>query len=132
MPGVLPLEPLIEPCKGLDVKALPRPCEAVLSHHGDAQMFGVGDALIGGEGMGQMKRHVHPVAAHIDGYFNAIEQGKQIAILPPSIAKWMLCSDCAPEIVPGMRGVVKIQQDLDACDRRLAVGHLKSLMDAGC
>jgi hypothetical protein len=78
-----------------------------------------------------MKRHVHPVAAHIDGYLDAIEQGKQVAILPPGIAERMLCSDGAPEIVPGVRVMVKIQQDLDAGDCGLAVGQREFLMYAG-
>src|SRR3984885_10786990 len=63
--GVLSLEPLIEPCERLDVQTLPRPCEAVFSHHGNSQMFGVGNSFVGPESMGQVKWHVHPVAAHI-------------------------------------------------------------------
>src|SRR5882757_2872892 len=103
----------------------------MFSHHRNAQMFAVGEPLIGGERMRQMKRHDLPVAAHIDGYLDAIEQRNQIAVLPPGIANWMLCSDRAPEIVPGMRVMVKIQQNLETGDRSLAVGHLKFLVDAG-
>ena len=80
----------------------------MLSHHGDAQMFGIGEPLMCSEGMGQMERHILPVAAHIDWYFDAIKQGKQVAVLPPGIAERMLRSDATPEIVPGMRRVVKI------------------------
>ena len=35
--------------------------------------------------MREMKRHIEPVAAHIDRNFNAIQQGKQIAVFPPGV-----------------------------------------------
>ena len=80
--------------------------------------------------MGQVKWHVHPVAAHIYRHFNAIEQRQQVAVLPPGIAEWVLCGNGAPEIIPWMRVVVKFQQDLEASDCGFAVGHLELLMDA--
>ena len=129
--GVLSLEPLIEPGKSLDVKALPRPGEAVLSHHRDLQMLAVVQLLVGGESMRQMEWHVLPVASHIDWHLDAIEQGKQIAILPPGITKRMLSGDSAPEVIPGMRIVVQFEQDFEAGDCGLAIGHLEFLVNAG-
>ncbi len=46
-----PLEPLVEPRERFDVKALPRPCESVLSHHGNLQMLAIGQPLIGFKSM---------------------------------------------------------------------------------
>ena len=55
-----------------------------------------------------MKRHILPIATHIHGHFNAIQQGQEISVFPPSVAKRMLCKDCAPEIVPRVWIVIKI------------------------
>src|SRR5450432_2456630 len=100
---VLPLEPVIEPSECLDVKALPRPGEAMLSHHGDLHMLAVGQPLVSGESVREMERHVLPVASQIDWHLDAIEQRKEIAVLPPSVAERMFRSDSAPDIVPRMR-----------------------------
>lgn len=35
-----------------------------------------------------------------------------------------------PEIVPRMRIMVQLEQDFEAYDRGLTIGHLKPLMDA--
>src|SRR5580692_1041104 len=58
--GVLSLQPMIEPGDRLDVKTLPRPREAMLSHHCNPQMLAVSQALVGREGVGQVERHILP------------------------------------------------------------------------
>ena len=70
---VLPLEPMIKPGERLDVKALPRLGEAMLSHHCDLQMLAVGQPLVGREGMRKMEGHVLPVTSQIDWHLDAIE-----------------------------------------------------------
>ena len=70
-------------------------------------MLGVSQAVVGREGVRQMEGHVLPVASNIDRYFNAIEQGNQVAIVPPGIPERMLSSNRAPEIVPWMGIVMK-------------------------
>src|SRR5580658_4631147 len=71
--SVPPLKPIIEPGNRLDVKTLPRPSEAMLSHHCDLDMLAVGQSLVGRECMRKMERHILPVASQIDGHFDAIE-----------------------------------------------------------
>src|SRR5260370_28977927 len=71
--GVESLEPMIKPCQRFDVKAFPRPGEAMLSHHGDLYVPRVGEPLVSRKGVWQMERHVLPVTPHIDRHLNAIE-----------------------------------------------------------
>src|SRR5580704_3666904 len=71
--GVLSLQQVIEPSNRLDVKTLPGPSKAMLSHHGDPDMLAVSQSLVGREGMGQMERHILPVTSQIYGYFDAIK-----------------------------------------------------------
>src|ERR1700739_2262671 len=70
---VLPLDPMSKPCQRLDVKAFPRPGEAMLSHHCDLYVRRVGEPLVSRKGMWQMERHVLPVTPQIDRHLNAIE-----------------------------------------------------------
>src|SRR5580700_5344381 len=107
--GVLLLQPMIEPGKRLDMQTLPRPSEAMRPHHCDLHMLAVPQPLVRREGVRQMKRHVLPVASQIDWHLDAIEQRKQIAVLPPGVAKRVLRGDSAPEIVPWMGIMVQVE-----------------------
>src|SRR5580704_7894023 len=77
-----------------------------------------------------MERYVLPIAPQIDRHLNAIEYWKQVAIFPPGVAKWMFSCYGTPEVVPRVRIMVQLEQEFEASDRGLTVGHLKLLMDA--
>src|SRR5882672_1761279 len=78
-----------------------------------------------------MEGHVLPVASHIDWHLDAIEQRKQISVLPPGITKRMFSGNGTPEIVPRVGIMVQVEQNLKTGDRSFPVCGLELLVDGG-
>src|SRR5580700_6122347 len=119
--GILSLEPVVEPCERLDVQAFPRPRQTVLAQHGDLNVFAVGEFLECRKGGWKMQRHVLPVATEIDRHLYLVQQRQDVAIVPPCVPQWMFHDDGAPEVVPRMRIVMKLEKNFQPRHRRLAI-----------
>src|SRR5579863_6982060 len=103
--GVVTFQPMIEPGERFDVQALPRPRQAMLTHHRDSYVLAVSEFCPCGERMWQMQRHVLPIAADVGRDLYPIQQRQQIAVFPPCVAQRVLRSDGPPQIIPWMWSV---------------------------
>jgi hypothetical protein len=79
-----------------------------------------------------MQRYVLPVAAEIDWHLYLVQQRQNVAIVPPRVPQGMLHDDGAPQVVPRMRVVMKLEKHFQSRHRRLAIEGGKLPVNSRC